>query len=291
MTPVPPREPQSTRVYVPPLPPAPAVAVLARRGRRRRSPGRPAVLLLLLLVLVVGMGRLAEPAAHGRGEILLQPAAAPGAHPFTASVATGHPVSTPAAATTTTTGGGTAAKVITATSGSQPGLYGGSRQAATCDAQKLVTELQQRPAQAAAWAEVEGISPGDLPSFAGGLTGVVVRGDTRVTDHGFIKDHPSTFQAVLETGTAVMVDHFGVPRARCISGDPLTPPVAVVITPRYVGTRWPGFAPAAVTVVSAAPQPLTSLVLVDSGTRARFSRPVGTDGRADADAPAGAPAS
>jgi hypothetical protein len=285
MSPVAPREPRS---------PAPAVAVVvARRGRRRRSPGgRSALLLLLLVVVVVGMGRLAEPAAHGRGEIQLQPAAAVGPHPFTASVASGHPAPAPASGSA---GGaaapgqaGNAAKVITTTRGSQPGLYGGSRQAATCDAQRLITDLQKTPAQAAAWAEVEGIAPGDLPSFAGGLTSAVLRGDTRVTDHGFVKDHPSSYQAVLEAGSGVLVDHFGVPRVRCISGDPLTPPVAVVITPRYVGTRWPGFQPGGVTVVAAATQPLTGLVLVDSGTGGRFSRPVGTDGRADTDAPAGA---
>jgi hypothetical protein len=269
--------------------------VVALRGRRRRSPGRrPALLLLLLVIVVVGMGRLAEPAAHGRGEIQLEPAAAAGPHAFTASVATGQPAPAPAARATGAPApgqAGNAAKVITTTRGSQPGLYGGSRQAATCDAQRLITTLQQTPVQAAAWAEVEGITPGDLPSFAGGLTSAVLRGDTRVTDHGFVKDHPSTYQAVLEAGTGVMVDHFGVPRVRCISGDPLTPPVAVVITPRYVGTRWPGFQPAGATVVAGATQPLASFVLVDSGTGGRFSRPVGTDGRADTDAPAVAPAS
>ncbi len=295
MSPMPPDEPQATRAYVPPLPPSP-VAVVGRRVRRRRGPGGAAVMLPLLVVVVVGMGRLAEPAAHGRGEIVLQPASAAGAHPFIASLATGHPAATPAAATTAgavapAQGEGPARATITTTRGSQPGLYGGARGAATCDAQQLITRLQQRPAVAAAWAEVESITPGDIPSFAGGLTAVVLRGDSRVTDHGFLTDHPSTYQSVLEAGTAVMVDHFGVARVRCAGGSPLTPPVAVTITPRYVGKHWAGFAPAGVTVVTAATQPMASLVLVDSATGARFSRPVGTDGRADADAPAAAPAS
>lgn len=289
MSPVPPREPQATRAYVPPLPPSP-VAVVGRRVRRRRGPGGPAAPMLpLLVIVVVSVGRLAEPAPHGRGEIVLQPASAAGAHPFTATVVTGQPAPAPAATTggaaAPAQGDGPARAAITTTRGSQPGLYGGSRGAATCDAQQLVTGLQQRPALAAAWAEVEGIVPGDIPAFAGGLTAVVLRGDTRVTDHGFLTDHASSYQSVLEAGTGVMVDHFGVARVRCAGASPLTPPVPVAISPRYVGARWSGFAPAGVTVVTAANQPMAGLVLVDGATGARFSRPVGTDGRADADAP------
>jgi hypothetical protein len=290
MSPVPPREPQGTRAYVPPLPPSP-VAVVGRRVRRRRGPRGPAVLVLpLLVIVVVSMGRLAEPAPHGRGEIVLRPAGAAGAHPFTATVVTGQPAPAPAATTggaaAPAQGGGQARAAITTTRGSQPGLYGGTRGAPACDAQRLVAGLQQRPALAAAWAEVEGIVPGDIPGFAGGLTAVVLRGDTRVTDHGFVTDHASSDQSVLEAGTAVMVDHFGVARVRCAGGSPLTPPVPVTISPRYVGTRWSGFAPAGVTVVTAASQPMAGLVLVDGATGTRFSRPVGTGGRMDADAPA-----
>ena len=77
---------------------------------------------------------------------------------------------------------------------------------------------------------------------------------------------------------------------RCAGGSPLGPPVAVVIAPRYVGTRWSGFAPAGVSVVTAATQPMTTLVLVDGAGGARFSRPVATGGQADTDAPAAAAA-
>jgi len=290
MSPSPPGDPPRSHRDVPA---APAVAVIRPRGRRRRPGSAGPLLLVLLVVVMVGAGRLTEPAAHGRGEIVLEAAPGAGQHPFTASVATG------AAPATSTSGTGQAASgrsaaastVITTTRGSQPGLYGGTRNTASCDAQKLITELQKSATQAAAFAEVEGITPQDIPSFAGGLTGVVLRGDTRVTDHGFIKDHPSVFQAVLEKGTRVMVDHFGVPRVRCAGGTPLSPPIAVVITPRYVGTRWSGFAPAGVSVVTASTQPMTTLVLVDGTTGARFSRPVSTGGQADTDAPTAAAAS
>lgn len=294
MSPGTPSEPQATRAYVPPLLADQRVAVVARRGRRRRSPGTPgAILLVLVVIVLMGIGRLAEPAAHGRGEITLLPATAAGVHPFTASVATGHPAPPPATATATRgTAGGEAstASVITTTAASQPGLFGGSRSQASCDGPQLLSNLQAAPERTAAFAEVEGISAADLQSFVVGLTGVVLRGDTRVTEHGFITDHPSIYQALLQSGTAVLVDHFGVPRVRCVSGDPLTPPVAVAITPRYVGTHWQAFAPGAVTVVAAAARPITAFVLTDSGVGRRFSRPAGTDGRADRDAPATAPA-
>jgi hypothetical protein len=270
------------------------VAVVARPARRRSGVAGP-VLLVLLVVVMVGVGRLTEPAAHGRGEIVLEAAPSAGTHPFTASVATGP---APASHTARTAAGhaapgpaGATATVITTARGSQPGLYGGTRNAASCDPQRLVQDLQRTPARAAAWTEVEGITPADIPSFVGGLTGVVLRGDTRVTDHGFIVDHATVFQAVLQAGTRVMVDHFGVPRVRCAGGSPLAPPVAVMITPRYVGAGWPGFEPAGMSVVTASSQPVNALVLVDGATGARFNRPVSTGGQADTDAPAAAAAS
>jgi len=270
------------------------VAVVARPQRRRRSGGAGPLLLILLVVVMVGVGRLTEPAAHGRGEIVLESAPSAGTHPFTASIATGPPsAARPATAAGRAAPGPTGATTtaITTRRGSQPGLYGGTRNSSSCDSQRLVQDLQGSPGRAAAWAEVQGITPADIPSFAGGLTGVVLRGDTRVTDHGFIVDHPTVFQAVLEAGTRVMVDHFGVPRVRCAGGTPLAPPVAVVITPRYVGTRWASFEPGGVSVVTAASQPVPALVLVDGATGARFSRPVATGGQADTDAAAAAAAS
>jgi hypothetical protein len=270
-----------------------AVSVVARRTRRRRGPiGPSAVALLLLVVAGMGVGKLAEPSPHTRGEITLVAATATGPHPFTASVATGAAPAPAKATTATGSDSGTSpksAQLITTTPGSHEGLFGGTRSAASCDRRALVTALQGRPDRAAAFALVEGISPGDIGSFVDGLTPVVLRGDTRVTDHGFITDHPSILQSVLESGSAVMVDHYGSPRVRCLSGDPLTPPVRITITPTYLGTRWPGFVSAGVTVVTAAAQPLTSLVLTDTATGQRFRRPVATDGQADADAPAAPP--
>ena len=117
---------------------------------------------------MVGAGRLTEPAAHGRGEIVLEDAPGAGQHPFTASVATGPAPSAATPATGETAPGlsGATAAVITTVRGSQPGFYGGTRNAASCDAQRLIEDLQKTPAHAAAWAEVEGITPQDIPSFA-----------------------------------------------------------------------------------------------------------------------------
>jgi hypothetical protein len=75
------------------------------------------------------------------------------------------------------------------------------------------------------------------------LTPVLLRSDTRVTNHGFRDGWATPYQAVLQAGTAVLVDNTGVPRARCACGNPLTPPQAVPTTPTYQGTPWPGFTP------------------------------------------------
>ncbi len=270
MSPGAPRDPQPTRAYVPPLP--------ADRG----SPSSPA-----------GHGGAAHPAPRARScsssssscswrsagspsrrrtAAARSPSSPPrsvGAHPFTASVATGHPAPPAATATSGTAGG---------PGGDRPGHHHHRRlaargsTAAAAPGELRRSEAARRPPGRRRSApppsrRSRASRPRTSQSFVGGLTGVVLRGDTRVTDHGFVTDHPSIYQALLQTGSAVLVDHFGVPRVRCLSGDPLTPPVAVTITPRYVGAHWQGFAPGAVTVVAAASRPITAFVLTDAGSR------------------------
>jgi DNA-binding MarR family transcriptional regulator len=82
-----------------------------------------------------------------------------------------------------------------------------------------------------------------------GLTSVVLRADTQVTDHGFRDGRATSFQSVLQRGTAVLVDNLGVPRVRCKCGNPLTPPKAVTSTPTFKGQAWEGFDAAKVVVV------------------------------------------
>lgn len=114
----------------------------------------------------------------------------------------------------------TGSLAITTVAGSTPNLFGGSR-TARCGAGQL---------------------PGAL------LTEVVLLRDIRVTG---VRSGLSPFQAVLERGSAVLVDESGVPRLRCAGLMPLRPPKPVSSTPDFVGAAWPGFDPAALTAIVA----------------------------------------
>ena len=248
-------------------------------------------------MLLAGAAGLISRSSHKAvaSEIFRTPAAVTGANPYTP------PVAAP-------TGPSSAASLVVAThlappaaalapppkapvnsvatfTGNTPGLYGGTRQLATCNPAQMISFLTANPQKAAAWASVEGITTAQIPSYISQLTSVVLRMDTRVTNHGFIGGRATTIPEVLQAGTAVLVDRFGVPRSRCFCGNPLTPPVAVTGTPSYGGTSWPAFTPSRLAAVVPAPKPVPALTLVDVNTGAPFVRPTGTTGAADQPAP------
>jgi hypothetical protein len=125
--------------------------------------------------------------------------------------------------------------------GSAVGLYGGTELLSVCDKRQLVSFLEANPAKAAAWAAVQGIKPAQIPAYIAELTDVVLPVDTRVTNHGFLNGAANPIDEVLQAGTAVLIDSFGVPRARCYCGNPLTPPRPLASKPTITGARWPGF--------------------------------------------------
>jgi uncharacterized protein DUF6777/protein kinase-like protein len=125
--------------------------------------------------------------------------------------------------------------------GSAPGLYGGTQLLSVCNKPQLISYLEANPAKAAAWAAVQGIAAAQIPAYIGGLTDVVLAADTRVTNHGYVNGTANPIDEVLQAGTAVLVDAFGVPRARCYCGNPLTPPRPLASKPTVEGTRWPHF--------------------------------------------------
>ena len=108
-------------------------------------------------------------------------------------------------------------------SGSSTGLYGGTGENA-CDIDKLVAFLQANPDIGAAWAEVQGIDPSEIEEFIRALTPAILLQNTLVTNHGYSDGEATPFLAVLEAGTAVLVDEDGIPRARCACGNPLIVP-------------------------------------------------------------------
>ncbi len=85
------------------------------------------------------------------------------------------------------------------------------------------------------------LSTVNLTTYITQLTPLVLLSDTRVTNHGYYDGQPTTLQSVLEAGTAVMVDQYGVPRVKCNCGNPLLPPEPVVGTVTYTGPPWPGW--------------------------------------------------
>src|SRR5581483_7383982 len=116
-------------------------------------------------------------------------------------------------------------------SGIGPGLYGGTQLLTVCDKRAMIAFLERNADKLKAWAAVQGISPGDVPGYISRLTDVILRFDTRVTNHGYLNGAATTIDEVLQRGTAVLIDEYGIPRARCYCGNPLTLPRKLVSKP------------------------------------------------------------
>jgi len=207
--------------------------------------------------------------------VLLQSTASAGPDPYTTSPTNAPPAATSAApaATPTATGaaGAQGAKVM---SGSAEGLYGGTQNVSSCDVNQLSDFLTTHPDKGRAWAGAQGIAQPDIPAYLHSLTPAILRVDTRVTNHGFSNGQATTFQSVLQAGTAVLVDNHGVPRARCACGNPLQPPAALT-SETFTGPAWSTFRPQNVVIVQPAPVQITVIVLFDPTTGQYFGRPAG----------------
>ncbi|MFF1511281.1 DUF6777 domain-containing protein [Streptomyces sp. NPDC058326] len=218
-------------------------------------------------------------AGSGGGEVFLQNAAAAGPDPFTPSTArTGDASASPASLPPRT------APATTEMSGSTPGLYGGTKAAASCDVEQQVRYLSGEPAKNAAFASVVGVSAGDVPRYLRSLTPLQLRVDTRVTNHGFRDGSATSYQAVLQAGTAVLVDGRGLPRVRCACGNPLTDPVPQK-APRTTGTPWQGYSSSRQIVVTPSVTVVNVFVVYDPEDDGWFARRHGDTGRHDKPAP------
>lgn len=212
-------------------------------------------------------------------EIRLEPVAAPVPDPFTQTV-TGdseRPPSPEVTRVATAPGAGAAGQQVP---GATPGLYGGTRNEAVCDAEQLAAFLDADPAKARAWARVAGIEPSAIGDYVAGLTPVVLTRDTRVTNHGYSDGKATDIPAVLQAGTAVLVDGDGIPRVKCGCGNPLTEPTPLTPRSSFRGTRWAGFSETTVVVVTVTVR-VEVFVLVDLAGTGLFTRPPGTTGPAD----------
>ena len=237
-----------------------------------------------------------EAFVQGQGDILLEPAGAPGPESFAGEV---HAVRGP---TTTFSLPGTVAAQpptsgatgqVTAWSGGTPGLYGGSRSKLVCDKEVQLRFLEQNPDKAAAfcsalnndptlrWSGGNKVLPDQLRAYFAELTPLLLTRDTRVTNHGFRNGLPTPRQSVLQAGQGVLVDAYGVPRVRCECGNPLNPPQPVKTTPNYTGPKWDNFDPATIIVIQQTTVIVKTFVIVEVETGEVVDRPTGTSGEQD----------
>jgi hypothetical protein len=79
------------------------------------------------------------------------------------------------------------------------------------------------------WARVLGIRPTfrAVKKYIAKLHPVTLTRDTQVTNHAYKNGRAVPFQAILQAGTAVLVDKYGTPVVRCYCGNPLRPAVFV----------------------------------------------------------------
>ncbi|MCX5150907.1 hypothetical protein OHB36_29855 [Streptomyces sp. NBC_00320] len=248
-----------------------------RQAPRRHTPAR-AALFTLLGLLAAACGSSEEPqSAPGpeSHEVLLQPVATAGPDPFTTSSATRE--SAPAQPPLPNPTGQGIRTVNAAT----PGLYGGTQRLGSCDVEQQLRSLTEADAKAKAFAQGASIETAKIPEFLRGLTPVVLRADTRVTNHAFRDGRAVGFQSVLQAGTAVLVDDHGMPRVRCGGGNPLLAPRAAKGSPALKGDRWSGYQPQQVIVIEPTPNAIKSLVIVNIADNTWLERKTGDDGAQD----------
>ncbi|MEM7093059.1 MAG: DUF6777 domain-containing protein [Actinomycetota bacterium] len=234
-----------------------------------------AILACLALIASACGGSSGDASSASEEPVYLEAASDLGQDPFLVEAVTVRPdpaVALPVDASRTVDG---TAAAGAARGGGDVGLYGGSTDRAVCDQAKMIEFLTQNSAKAQAWVSAfnadatfsfngGSLSVADIPAYINSLVPVVLTADTRVTNHGFKDGNPTPRQSVIQKGTAVLVDAFGVPRVKCLCGNPLLPPRQT--NAKYEGNPWPDFQPNNTVTVSPHPQPLPSLPTVNIST-------------------------
>ena len=233
---------------------------LKRRYARRST--RPALVwpaafgAAVLGIGISGCGQEADRSPSSTEEVALaslEAANTPGSSPWMESVTTAevpkqvNRVETPNASRTV--------------SGDQIGLYGGSADRVVCDRERMIDYLEQNAVKAAAWRAATGAN--DVRAYALGLTPTFLTYDTLVTNHGFKNGSATSFQSVLQTGTAVLTDNRGLPRVRCDSGSPLSEPQGEMGDEPFSGDRWQNLDLDSVVTVEKSEVPLKELELIE----------------------------
>jgi hypothetical protein len=159
-----------------------------------------------------------------------------------------------------------------------PGTYGGTVTGDVCDVSALASALAADQRLAEAWGAPLDLAVGDLPAYLDSLTPVVLLADTAVTDHELRGSGVAARQAILQRGTAVLVDRLGMPKVRCMSGAPLRTPQSLPADVEIQGEPWPGFSLDVIRRIPAGDRVVTSFVLIDVRTGHAVLKAAGIDG-------------
>lgn len=226
-----------------------------RRGRRSVMAIAAVVAVVAVAGAIIVTNNRPEPQ-----QVVLAAAASTGTNAFFESVATPlSPTAPNIPEFTTANSPGT----IIGLSGDTPGLFASPVGSAACDIDQLLSLLATDPERANAFASALQIDPGNLDRYVSGLTAVFTRIDLRVTSYGYLGQAAQPFQAVLEAGTAVMVNDRGVPSVRCVSSSPLGAATAVSAEPAYTEPAWGSFDPSGLITITAAPSPISTIDVLD----------------------------
>lgn len=206
-----------------------------------------AAAIVVLLIAVALPGRRSGDADHPAGEVVLIAADGLADEPFTRSLQLNPVVISDSAAQAARTllqrFPVSAARKVRIATGLTANLYGTTGDASPCDVVALANILDAKPAVAQLWSKAIELTPQQIPFYLNTLTAVVLLDDFWVTMHSPQDDALTADQVILQAGTAVLIDPLGVPRVRCASGSPLTPPADHSIGDyRFVGEPWERFA-------------------------------------------------
>lgn len=165
-----------------------------------------------------------------------------------------------------------------AVSGTAAGVFGSPGPSGVCDPDIIARHLSGDPEMADAWAGVFGINAQEIPQLLESLTALYLGADTQVVNHAFVYGDAVPYHAVLQRGTAVLIDVQGVPRVRCASGSPLDESTADPDDADVVGQPWGGFSEDTVIVVESGPEPVDSFETINVETGEPEQVPAGTSG-------------
>lgn len=165
--------------------------------------------------------------------------------------------------------------------GTLPGFYAVPGSGAACDVSGLRAGLGTQTT-IDAWSAAAGVGADQIDQYLAGLAPVFLGADTLVLLHGTA----GASTAVLQAGTAVLVDDTGTPRVRCRSLSPLSAVEPIDLrSVEVTGTDWPGFEVEKVVQIQAGAT-VSELTVVDLQSGALVPIAVGSEAAPPAPGPA-----